>query len=81
MLSQLGEVLAEKKITLEYDDQVARAVAEGSYSEKYGARNMRRYIQKNVEDKLAEQIIADHSGSISRVRLSVVDGEIIAECF
>ena len=81
MLSQLGEVLAEKKITLEYDDQVARAVAEGSYSEKYGARNMRRYIQKNVEDKLAEQIIADHSGSISRVRLSVGDGEITAECF
>ena len=81
MLSQLGEVLAEKKITLEYDDQVARTVAEGSYSEKYGARNMRRYIQKNVEDKLAEQIIADHSGSISRVRLSVGDGEITAECF
>ena len=81
MLSQLAEVLSEKQITLEYDDQVARAIAEGSYSEKYGARNMRRYIQKNVEDKLAEQIIADHSGIISRARLEVKDGEISATCF
>ena len=81
MLSQLAEVLSEKRISLEYDDEVAKAVAHGSFSEKYGARNMRRYIQKNIEDKLAEKIIADHSGMISHAKLYVDDGEISVLCF
>ena len=80
MLSQLAEVLSERGITLEYDDEVALCVANGSFSEKYGARNMRRYIQKHIEDKLAEQIISDHSGSLSVAKLSVKDGEISVLC-
>ena len=80
MLSQLAEVLQERGISLEYGDDVARLVAEGSFSEKYGARNMRRYIQKNIEDKLAEHIIADHTCSISRAKLSVEDGDIRVIC-
>ena len=80
MLSQLAEVLVEKSITLKYDDSVARAIAEGSFSEKYGARNMRRYIQKHVEDKLAEKIISDYSCSYSMAKLTVNNGEIEVEC-
>ena len=80
MLSQLAEVLAEKGIKLEYDDSVANAVAHGSFSEKYGARNMRRYIQKNIEDKLAEQIISDHTASISLAKLATENGEITVSC-
>ena len=80
MLSQLAEVLAEKGIELIYDDQVAKVVAKGSFSEKYGARNMRRYIQKNIEDKLAEQIISDYSGSFSKAVLGVHDEEITVQC-
>ena len=81
MLSQLAEVLEEKRISLEYDDSVAKEIARGSFSEKYGARNMRRYIQKNIEDKLAELIIADHSATISHAKLYVSDGEISVSCF
>ena len=80
MLSQLAEVLAEKGITIKYGDEVAEHIAKGSFSEKYGARNMRRYIQKNVEDKLAEIIISDYSGSISQASLTVKDGEIAVNC-
>ena len=80
MLSQLAEVLMEKGITLKYDESVARAIAEGSFSEKYGARNMRRYIQKHVEDKLAEKIISDYSCSYSMAKLTVNNGEIEVEC-
>ena len=80
MLSQLAEVLSEKSITLKYDDSVAKAIAEGSFSEKYGARNMRRYIQKHVEDKLAEKIISDYSCSYSIAKLTANNGEIEVEC-
>ena len=79
MLSQLAEVLSEKGIALKYDETVANTVAEGSFSEKYGARNMRRYIQKHIEDKLAEKIIADYTSSYSIARLCVKDGIIEAE--
>ena len=80
MLSQLAEVLAEKGIKLKYDDEVAAHIAKGSFSEKYGARNMRRYIQKHVEDMLAEKIISDYSGSYSFAKLTVTDGEITVDC-
>ena len=80
MLSQLAEVLTEKGIALKYDDEVASHIAHGSFSEKYGARNMRRYIQKNIEDKLAERIISDYSCSYSVAKLCVKDGEIAVEC-
>ena len=80
MLGQLREVLAEKGIELEFDDEVAKFVASGSFSEKYGARNMRRYIQKNIEDKLAEKLISDYSQSFSKAILCVSDGEISVSC-
>jgi ATP-dependent Clp protease ATP-binding subunit ClpA len=80
MLSQLADVLAEKGMSLKFDDEVAKTVAEGSFSEKYGARNMRRYIQKNIEDKLAEMIISDYTGSYTKVLLTVKNGEINVKC-
>ena len=80
MLDQLRDVLVEKGISLEYNEEVAKAVAEGSFSEKYGARNMRRYIQKNIEDKLAEVLISDYSQSYAKAVLEVRDGEIIVSC-
>ena len=80
MLDQLREVLSEKGITLEYTVEVAKVVADGSFSEKYGARNMRRYIQKNIEDKLAEKLISDYTQSCTHVRLDSENGEIVVHC-
>jgi ATP-dependent Clp protease ATP-binding subunit ClpB/ATP-dependent Clp protease ATP-binding subunit ClpC len=80
MLSQLAEVLSEKGIKLEYDDGVAEIVARGSFSEKYGARNMRRYIQKNIEDKLAEQIISRYDEALSVAHVVVENDELKVLC-
>ena len=80
MLGELGSALAEKGITLKYTDSAAKLVAERSYSHKYGARNMRRYIQKNIEDKLAELIISDYNHTYTQALVNVKDGELAVTC-
>ena len=80
MLGQLSELLSDKGIKLDYTDEAAAYVAEQSYSQKYGARNMRRYIQKHIEDKLAELIISDYDKSVSVAKIFVRNGELAIEC-
>ena len=80
MLGELAMALAEKGITLKYTDSAAKLIAEKSYSHKFGARNMRRYIQKNVEDQLAELIISDYNRSYTQALVNVKDGEISVNC-
>ena len=77
MLDQLAAALAEKKITLTYTDAAADFIAEKSYSQKYGARNMRRYMQTEVEDALAEKIIASYDHRVTAARVDA-DGEKLA---
>ncbi len=76
MLEKLGEHLSEGGTKLSYSDAVLSFIAEESYSEKFGARNMRRFIEKNVEDKLAELIIESIGQKLLGVHLDAVDGKI-----
>ena len=76
MLGKLSAHLAEKGIKLVYGDDVLNLIAKKSYSEKFGARNMRRFIEKNLEDKLASVIIDNCSGKLSGVSLTVENDEI-----
>ena len=80
MLNELVEALAEKSLTLRYTDAAAALIAEKSYSAKYGARNMRRYIQRNVEDAIAEAVIADYTHSLTQILVNVKDGEVRVTC-
>ena len=80
MLSQLAEALAEKGIALSFDEEVAPLIAKESFSQKFGARNMRRYIQTHVEDPMAEKIISDYHTKIGAVKLSVKDGALSITC-
>ena len=80
MLSQLAEVLAERGITLHFSVAVQKHIAEKSYSHKFGARNMRRYIQTNVEDKLAEEIVSRYGENITQASLTVKRGELTLLC-
>ena len=82
MLGELRTVLAEKNITLDYTDDAARYVAKKSYSHKFGARNMRRFIRREIEDVLAERMISDYNATISHVTVSCSeDGEsLVIEC-
>lgn len=75
MLDDLKKALADKFISFSYTDALAGLVAEKSYSVKYGARNMRRFIQTEIEDRIAGRII-EARGKLSAVSADVSDGEI-----
>ena len=77
MLDELKEALAEKNIKLSYTDAATALIAQKAFSRKFGARNMRRYIQKEVEDKLAGMIIADYRKFYSFAKIDS-DGETIS---
>ena len=80
MLEELSEALAEKSLNLRYTDEAAALIAERSYSAKFGARNMRRYIQRHVEDAIAEAVIADYTHNLTRILVHTEDGEIKVSC-
>ncbi|MGI6201784.1 MAG: ATP-dependent Clp protease ATP-binding subunit [Eubacteriales bacterium] len=65
MLDDLAKALSERGIKLGHTDAAAEFIAKSSFSTKYGARNMRRYIQRNVEDAIANIIVSDHNQNIS----------------
>ena len=69
MLDELKLALKEKNIRFLYSDEAVAHIAAESYSQKFGARNMRRYIQKHVEDPMAELIISDYEKQISGMSL------------
>ena len=80
MLGELKTALNEKGIDLSYSEDALRFVGEKSYSAKYGARNMRRFIQTHIEDAIAEKVIADYNRTISKVHISVENDEIVVTC-
>ena len=76
MLSKLRDHFADKGIKRIYNDEVLSLIAKESYSEKYGARNMRRYIERNVEDKLAAVILDNYGSNIKGISLTAPDNDI-----
>ena len=75
MLDDLKKALWEKHINFSYTDNAADIVAEKSYSVKFGARNMRRYIQTEIEDSAAE-LIVKHRGRNSAISDDGENGEL-----
>ncbi len=79
MLDELREVMVEKNIDFSYDDALLDYLSKKSYSLTYGARNLRRLIQKEVEDAIAADIIDKLHGKVARVSLSVKDEKIVVD--
>lgn len=77
MLTELEEVMSEKNIALSYDDTVVGYLTKKGYSLTYGARNLRRLIQKEVEDLIAKEIVDRHRGQVSEIALSSDGGKVI----
>jgi len=75
-LSDLKNALGERGITFTYTSAAEALIAEDSYSEKFGARNMRRYIQNNVEDSLAEAVISSYEHAVIGAHLDVKEGKL-----
>jgi ATP-dependent Clp protease ATP-binding subunit ClpB len=77
MLGELAEALGEKGITFTYDNALVEHLVDASYSEEYGARNLRRQIQKELEDAIASKIIYSYENPISSIFATCQDGKIV----
>ena len=75
-LEKISAHMNEKGTKLTYSDDVLKFIAEKSYSEKFGARNMRRFIERNVEDKIASLVIDNFGSKLLGIHLTVKDDEI-----
>ena len=76
MLNDLKDVLDKKGVRMTWDDRVPAVIAERSFSLKFGARNMRRFIETEVEDPIANAMIANYASGVAGVHLSDKDGKI-----
>jgi len=79
MLSELKDVMAEKNIALSWDESLIDHLVKEGYSVTYGARNLRRLIQKQIEDAIAEKIISARNSKVSAISLSAKDGKVEIE--
>ena len=76
MLEELAASLKEKGIAFTYDDALVAWLTHKSYSLTYGARNLRRTIQKEVEDPMATKIIDSYEHPITQVKATVEDEKV-----
>ena len=81
MLGELKIALEEKGIRFVYSQPALAFIAKNSYSKKFGARNMRRFICRNVEDLIAERLIADYQHTVAGIALkySKKDDKLLIE--
>ena len=77
MLRELRSVMEERRIAFEWDESVIDYLVEKSYSLAYGARNLRRQIQKDIEDAIAAEIIDKHKGQVRSITVAAADGGIV----
>jgi ATP-dependent Clp protease ATP-binding subunit ClpA len=77
MLDEVKQLMSEKGMTLTWDDAVLDYLVKKSYSLTYGARNLRRAIQKEIEDGIASVIVDERGGNMSGISLTSDTEKII----
>ena len=77
MLSELQKSLEDKGLHFAWDEAVEEYLVKKSYSTTYGARNLRRTIQKDLEDTMAAQIIDSYEHPVTQIRASMEDGKLV----
>ena len=77
MMKDLFKRLSERELSIEVTDEVKDYLAKDGYNEAYGARPLRRLIQKKIEDQLAEEILTNayEPGDTILLKLDASDGE------
>jgi ATP-dependent Clp protease ATP-binding subunit ClpB len=75
-MGRLQRLLADRKITIEFDDQARSWIANRGYDPAYGARPLKRVIQRHMQDPLAEQILAGRIKDGETVKVTVRDGDL-----
>lgn len=79
MLKDLLKRLAERELSVDVTDEVKDHLAKNGYSEAYGARPLRRLIQRKIEDNLAEEILSGKYSAGDTIRITLVDDKISFE--
>ena len=77
MLEEMKTALAEKKIELKITDAAYKTIAAKAYGGKYGGRDIRRVIRRELEDKVASLIVEKGEGGLSEVNVSSKSGELV----
>ena len=77
MLDELQKSLEDKGLHFTWDEDVEDYLVKKSYSETYGARNLRRTIQKELEDVMAAQIIDSYEHPVTQIHASMEDGKLV----
>ena len=79
MLKELSDSLVARGLTLTWEESVREYLVEKAYSVVYGARNLRRTIQRELEDPISERIIDSFETPISQISVRVENGEILVD--
>ncbi len=79
MLEDLTKGLSEKEIGIEVSDDAKEVILEKSYKKEYGARPMRRYIERHIENDIAQMIISEEIKSGQTVLVTAENGELKIE--
>ena len=77
MLDELKASMKEKGLTLSYDEELVKHLVKKSYSAAYGARNLRRTIQKEVEDALALEIINSYDHPVTQIAVTAEEDKVV----
>ncbi|HZJ89608.1 MAG TPA: AAA family ATPase [Bacilli bacterium] len=81
MLNELVDHVAQSNFTLIYDEKVVAFVLENAYAPEYGARPLKRFIQKSIETYIAEEIVQGNINPQVTYRLSVSNNKLILAPF
>ena len=76
MLRELQDSLASRGLTLTWEESLREFLSEKAYSVTYGARNLRRTIQQELEDPISEAIIDSFETPIERIHIRIADGKV-----
>lgn len=80
MIKELATELFRKEIILEVSDRAKELILEKGYDPKFGARPLRRAIEKNIQNKIASLVIRGEAKKHCKIKVSVEDSEFIVEC-
>ncbi|MGK0309747.1 MAG: ATP-dependent Clp protease ATP-binding subunit ClpB [Lentimonas sp.] len=79
LLAQLNDRLADRQIKIEFDAEASKWIAEKGYDPVYGARPLKRFLQKQVETRLARGILSGDVADQSTVRFKLKEDELVME--
>ena len=79
MLAELKESLTARGLKLSWNEDLRQLLVKKAYSMVYGARNLRRTIQRDLEDPISEKIIDSFEAPISSISIHVAEKKIVLE--